>query len=254
MTKSIKRLHRDVQHFFDTNMFVLDRSRLPVLSNVPPLRRWITETVRDEVEEKLGKPAANSALTGYKVLRFDDLYALDPNICPTFYAYIMAIFSPAIVGSNDFYEELLLSRRISGVAEPSEDRLYEQLRSRSVAGRTTLPGGMPKPDGLHRLERHDSTTRKKIVNTIRDGHPAVIRDIKNLALALYYCLHTQQNVILYTTDADPLSLLLRWVEAMSMRCTLVTEVLERLGEGGRRRVAHGDPMNVVIPVDEFLRK
>jgi len=254
MTKAIKRLKPDVQHFFDTNMFVVDRSRLPTLTNVPVSRRWVTATVRAEIEDKLGEAAAASALKGYRVLRFDELYADDPNVCPTFYAYVQAIFSPAVVGSDEFYEELLLARRIKNAAEPEDERLYEQIRRRSATGRATLPDGTLKSDGLRRLERHASATRKKIVATIRDGHPAVIRDAKNLALALYYCLRTHQNVILYTMDADPLSFLLRWLEAQSMRSSLVAEVLSLLGEGGRERAARGDEMKVVIPAGDFVRK
>jgi hypothetical protein len=117
-----------------------------------------------------------------------------------------------------------------------------------------LPDGNPKPEGLRKLERQASATRKKIVATIRDGHPALIRDIKNLALALYYCLFTKQDVILYTADADLVSLFLRWVDAMSMRSTLLFEVLKKLGEDGRSRVARGGQTTIVLPADEFIEK
>jgi hypothetical protein len=253
MPKAVKRLRPHVQHFFDTNFFLLDSAVLPDLGNVPWPRRWTTETVLDELTEKGREATARSVAASHQVLRFNDLYLDDANACPVFYAYIMAMYSPAVVGGESFYEELLLSRRIKGVSEDDEKRLYDRLRSEAASGHHQLPDGTSKPESLRRLERHDSATKKKIAATIRDGHPALIRDAKNLALSLYYCLRTKQNVVFYTADADPVSLLFRWLEAMSMRGTLVSEALRRLGEEGRVRVARDGIAKLVIPADEFIK-
>jgi hypothetical protein len=247
-----KGLRPQVEHFFDTNFFLLDRAALPPLRNVPGPRRWVTETVVDEVRDKPEGSQASKALHGHQILRFDDLYSDDPNVCPTFYAYVEAMFNPAIVGSEDFLEEELLSRRIKGVSTEEEKRLYEQVRRRSRCGQASMPDGTPKSQGLRRLEGYDSATRRKIAAAIRDGHPAVIRDIKNLALVLYYCLRMRRPVIFYTADVDPISLFFRWLDSMSMRAWLIHEVLTRLGEKGRARVSHGGRIMLRIPSEEFL--
>jgi hypothetical protein len=253
MPKAIKRLRPDAHHFFDTNFFVLNATDLPRLVNVPTARKWVTETVEAEVEQKLEKSVATKVLESHRVLRFSDLYSEDPNVCPTFYAYVQAMYNPAIVGSPDFSTELLLSRRINGVATDEDNRAYERIRRTSEVGHAMLPDGTPKPQELVKLERHDAATRKKIVATIRDGHPAVVNDIKNLALVLYFCLSTRQNVVFYTADVDPVSLFLRWLESMSMEWTLRHEVLARLGTDSRGRVRCDQP-RVVIPVDEFVQR
>lgn len=166
MRRPIKRLRPDVQHFFDTNFFVLQSDVLPALKHVPMQRRWVTETVSREVNDKLGESAAQQALAQHHVLSFDDLYREDANVCRTFYAYVESIYSPANVGSADFYAEMMLSRRIKGIANEQDNRTYEELRRMAAAGRATLPGGLAKPPGLRKLERYDAKTRKKIV------HPA----------------------------------------------------------------------------------
>jgi hypothetical protein len=234
---------------------LLPEADLPHFQHIPVEPRWITETVQQEVIDKLGTEHAYKRLRAhYRILRFNNMYRDDPGICPVYYWYISSMYNPANVGSGEFIEDLYRSKLIKGLpVEPDEHKGYRKLRRSSSAGHTHEPTGELKSELGRRLERAASKTRKKAMEAIRDKHPAYMRDIKSLALMLYYCLYTRQNVIYYTADVDPITHLLKWLESMCMRMTLLRFVLPSLVVFEPAYVMSGQTMTVTIDVLRFIR-
>jgi hypothetical protein len=252
---TIRRLRPEVLHFFDTNFLVLPEAKLPLLKHVPDGPRWITETVRQEAIEKLGATAERDIDARYEALRFRDLYRLDPGICPTYYYYVLAMYNPANVGSEDFLADMYNSRVIKNVAlTEQEKRAYQRDRRQLSSGRTHDDSGRPKGDGHRFLERLASRTRKKATTAMRDKHPAYLRDIRSLALILYNCLSTRQNTIYYTTDGDPIALFLKWLDSMTMWMTLVNASLEKITSAERGHIAGGGRIDVRLDAAAFVER
>jgi hypothetical protein len=243
-------------HFFDTNFLVLPAATLPKLNHVPNSSRWITETTRQEIVEKLGEQSTREMLDGaFQTLRFNDLYRQNPGICPVYYWYILAMYNPANVGGEDFIEDFYTSMFIRGDNITDEVRkAYEQIRRRSSRGHVLDSTGQAKAKFLRYLEDLQARTSKKAKKAVQDRHPAYLRDIRTLSLILYNTLASKKNVVFYTTDGDPIPLLLKWLESMSMRLTLETEILPRIDSGEGRTLMRGGTLEFYLNYNNFIRR
>jgi len=240
-------------HFFDTNFLVLPAATLPTLSHAANSPRWITETTLQEVSEKLGEQSTRELLDGtFQTLRFNDLYRENPGICPVYYWYIVAMYNPANIGTEEFMEDAYTSMFIRGDKVTDENRkAYEQIRRRSSSGHVLDPTGKPKDEFLRYLEDMQARTSKKARKAVQDRHPAYLRDIRTLSLILYKTLTSKNDVVFYTTDADPIPLLLKWVDSMSMRLALEAAILPRIDSEGRRTLMGGGTLEFYLNYKDF---
>lgn len=254
----VRPLRLGTAYFFDTNFLVLPQEILPKVSDVPVTSRWVTETTRQEVVEQLDEQSARELVdgdSGFAVLRFNDLYREDPKICPVYYWYVLSMYNPANIGSNDFFEEYYLSMTIRG--QEISDALrkaHGQVRKRSSTGHLRDPSGEPKHEFLRHLEDMQSRTSKKGRKSVHDGHPAYLRDIRTLSLILYNTLTTKKNTVFYTTDVDPAVLLLKWLASMSMRLALITSILPKIDRTGCNALMGGAVLEFFIDYGEFARR
>ncbi len=243
----LRRLRPEALHFFDTNFFLHDKSDLPALKSVPLRSRWITETVQQEVREKLGD-SAERAMDGYRPLAFRDLYEDNHRVCPVFYWYVLSMYNPATVGSSSFFEDLYEAQLLKNTVTQGDRDAFEKFRRAMSAWETQKEKSRPVFD---RLRRMASGLHKKARRSLQDKHPAYIRDIKSLSLALYHSLSSRHNVVYYTTDADPPILLLKWLDAMTAHIALAHDVMRRLGEIDRQHVMNGGTVSVVLDYAAF---
>lgn len=253
---NLRTLRSGTSYFFDTNFLLLPQSLLPKLKHgrIEPL--WITETTRQELIDKLGLSSVKQITHGrYKILRFNDLYREDPGICPVYYYYVLSMYNPANIGSEDFGEQLYRSRVIRGeeIGE-KERRQYEKMRRCSPVGHALDPSGKPKDAFFRHLEDLRRRVTNKAKRAFQDKHPAYMRDIKNLALILYYALSKRRNVTYYTTDGDPIPLFFTWLDSMSMWLTLNVSVLSGLGDEGRRSVMRGETREILLDYLDFVER
>jgi hypothetical protein len=245
----IERLRPEVVHFFDTNFVIRGEKDLPSMGNVPPASRWITETVRQEVFERSGMTAQGRIDTNYRTLEFNDLYAQDHRACPVFYFYVRSMYNPALVGSLSFVDDQYESMLIKGIATQADRDQYEKIRSKMVNEELKMADGIP---ALQRSLRLEARLRKKARRSFRDRHPAFIRDIKSLALALYYALSSRQNAVYYTADGDVPPLLLKWLDSMATEVTLRNLVLARLGRENSRLIQRDGKIEILLEYEEFV--
>jgi len=196
----IQRLRSDALHFFDTNLLIRPEADLPPLRNVPLQSRWITETVRQEVSERGGTRALESLDRNFRTLTFKDLYAQEPRVCPVFYWYVLSMYNPATVGSQSFIDDLYESKILKNTVTSEDQFKYQKIRSLLGDHHAREASGRP---GLQRLEQMSARLQKKARRSLKDRHPAYIRDIKSIGLAIYYGLSSRRNTVYYTSDSDP---------------------------------------------------
>lgn len=253
---SVRPLRPSSMHFFDTNFLLLPAATLPKLSSDPTSSRWITETTKQELIEKLGEQSAREVLDGtFQTLRFNDIYRENPGICPVYYWYILAIYNPANVGSEDFIEDVYNSKFIRGDNITDKDRkAYEKIRRRSSRGHLLDPIGKPKDVFFRYLEDLQARTSKKAKKAAQDRHPAYLRDIRTLSLILYNTLTSKEDVIFYTTDGDPIPLLLKWLESMTMRLALNAEIHPCIDPAGMRTLIRGGTLEFYLNYEDFIKR
>lgn len=251
--RHVRPLRSEVLHFFDANLFILPPALLPALKHVPQARRWVTETVRNEVIEHLGAENAEASLRGYKTLMFDDLYRENARVCPVFYYSVMGMLLPANVGAEDFAENEILARIAKGTVSDTMMETYRVLRRRSSTTHTNDPDGNPKTDLHKRLDRIATTSKRKFLRALRDGHQSAARDAKTMALMLYQAASTRQNLIFYTADADSIHLLLKWVDSITMRVALESMALRPLRKTERAHAQRGGWVDFSIDAAEFFK-
>jgi hypothetical protein len=243
-------------NFLDTNFLLLPQETLPELAGAPESSRWVTETTRQEVVETVGELPARELLEGrFQTLCFNDLYGDDPGIRPVYYWYILSMYNPANVGSEDFYEDLFISNLIRGLNITDEDqKAHEQIRRRSSSSHTYDRLGRPKAEFLRHLEDLQSRTFKKARKAAQDRHPAYLRDIRTLSLILYNTLTSEKDAVFYTTDADPIPLVLKWLDLMCMRSTLSACILPGIGSAGMRTLTRWGTLVFYLGYEDFVRK
>jgi hypothetical protein len=215
------------KNFFDSNFLIYDRAQLP--SGLPESPRWITETVRSEVRALLPPAEAEKRLGVFDALTFDEIYALDPGICPVYYSYVVSMFSPANLGSEEFFEDLYVAKARRGETISSEEEeALNFLRNRSSRSKAVLPGGISKPADYKRLEAMTAKSRKKIRAAARDRHRNEMNDARSMALMIYHALRTMTNVNFYTADGDTFDLMLKWLDSMAMHSTMVSAISSQM--------------------------
>ncbi len=247
----IRRLRPEALHFFDTNFLILPAADLPTLKNVPLQSRWITETVRQEVLERLGPGAQEAVDADFHTLAFHDLYAKDPRVCPVFYGYVLAMYNPATVGSERFVEDLLESKLIKNTVTQADRDQYQKMRRQFANNQFRNFSG----DAVFQhLERMAARMRKKAKRALKDKHPAYLRDIKTLGLVLYHALSSRQNTVYYTSDGDPVILLFKWLDSMTTRMTLTHAVFSRLTTLDKQLILRGGTADLVLDFAEFVRQ
>jgi hypothetical protein len=247
----IQRLRPEAIHFFDTNFVVRSEADLPSLRNVPPQSRWITETVRQEVLERGGTTAQETLDTNFHTLSFDDLYADDPRVCPVFYWYVLSMYNPATVGSESFIDDQFESKLIKGTVTQADRGDYWKTRCRLGNQHASE---VSRDASLQRLERVAARLRKKARRSLQDRHPAYIRDIKSLGLAIYYALSSRRNTVYYTADGDLVILLFKWFDSMLTQATLMHAVLARLSPLDKKLIMRGGTTDVVLDFAQFVRE
>jgi hypothetical protein len=104
------------------------------------------------------------------------------------------------------------------------------------------------------MQEATTRARKKARQAQRDKHPAYLRDIKNLALVLYYSLRSKRNVIYYTADGDPIPLFLKWLDSVAMQSTLKCLVLPKLLTLEPRYLAQGGTVDIVLDAADFVQR
>lgn len=224
---------------------------MPSLKNVPLQSRWVTETVRQEVSEKSGAEALAMLDRSFRTLSFNDLYEHEPRACPVFYWYVLAMYNPATVGSWSFIDDQFESKLIKGTATPDEREDFRKARCEMG----NMYAGLAKGDPvLERLERMEARMRKKSRRSLQDRHPAYIRDIKNLSLAIYYALSSRQNAVYYTADGDLVVLLVKWFDSMTTWVSLLHHVLPKLSSLDRTLIMRGGTIDIVLDFADFVRE
>jgi hypothetical protein len=246
---------RTTRHFFDTNFFVLPAESLPKLSLDSNASRWITETTRQEVCEKLGEQSAHEVLDGkFQTLSFNDLYRESSGVCPVYYWFILSMYNPANVGNADFLEDRYHSILIHGELITKQDhKSYENYRRRAASGHQLAQDGKPKDQLLRYLERLQTSTSKKARKSVQDRQPAYLRDIRILSLILYSMLISRQDVVFYTTDGDAVPLLFKWLDSMSMRLALCSLLLPKIDPLGMQALDRGEPVEIFLNCEAFIR-
>ncbi|MGA7743864.1 MAG: hypothetical protein WBP56_12895 [Polyangia bacterium] len=247
----IRRLRPEALHFFDANFLILPAADLPTLKNVPLQSRWITETVLQEVLERLGPGAQEAVDAEFHTLGFHDLYAKDPRVCPVFYWYVLAMYNPATVGSDSFVDDLFESMLIKNTVTQADRDQYQEFRRQIANSQSRNPNGDPVLQGLERMA---ARMRKKARRSLQDKHPAYLRDIKSLGLILYHALSSRQNIVYHTSDGDPVILLLKWLDSMATWTTLTHAVLSRLTALDKQLILRGGSVDVVLDFAEFVRE
>ena len=249
--RRIQRLRPEALHFFDTNFVIRGEAEMPSLRNVPLQSRWITETVRQEVSERTDAEALTAIDASFRTLSFNDLYEHDPRVCPVFYWYVLAMYNPATVGSWSFIDDQFESKLIKGTATPDERDDFRKTRCQMGNMYAGLAKGNP---ALERLERMEARMRKKSRRSLQDRHPAYIRDIKNLSLAVYYALSSRQNTVYYTADGDLVVLLVKWFDSMTTWVSLMHHVLAKLSSLDRTLIMGGGTIDIVLDFADFVRE
>jgi hypothetical protein len=238
-------------HFADTNLFMIPSDKRPNLSALKPV--WVTEPTQSELAELLGADAAQRALADCKVLDFKSLYESDPGMCPVYYSYIAAMFNPANLGVENFWDDLFMSKLHRGeVPSSDEEAAYKEFRKRSSSSQKHLPDGREKPTDYLRLEAMAASARKKARRGARDKHPNRLNDIRSMALMLYNALRKRENTTFYTADTDALQLMITWVDSMSMRFTMIKEILKQLSTHDRKILSRGRTVNLYFNYAEFV--
>jgi hypothetical protein len=161
------------------------------------------------------------------------------------------MYNPATVGSASFFDDWFDSRLIKGTLTEEDRKVYERMRRQS-AGRATRDESVePASDCLDRMA---ARLRKKARRSLQDKHPAYMRDIKSLSLALYRSLSSRQNTVYHTADGDPAILLLKWLDSMTMWIAIGQGVFSRLAAIDWGIIRRGGKVNVVLDFAEFARE
>ncbi len=249
-------LRHGTLHFFDTNLLLPPAAKLPEVCHEPNSSLWITETTRQEVFEKLGEQSAREILDGkFQILRFNDLYRENPGICPVYYWYILSMYNPANLGGEEFIEDVYISKFIRGDNITDEDRkTYEQIRRRSSRGQVFDPTGKLKAEFLRYLEDLQARTSKKAKKAIQGRHPSYLRDIRTLSLILYHTLTNKTDAIFYTTDGDPIPLLFKWLESMTMRVALCEAILPKIDSLEMQTLICGEKLEFYLNYKDFVSR
>lgn len=243
-------------YFFDTNFFVLPKERLPRW--IPSLNRnyKLTETVAGEIKGKLGEARFKERTASrYSIIGFHDLYRISPTACPVYYFYLSAMYNPANIGSEDFYQEwynsqILKGRNISDASRAA----YEKIRRASSSGSQLDPIGQPKSARLKLLEKFHTQTLKKEKESLKDKHPALMNDIRSLSLALLYALMTRQNVVYYTADGDAVTHFIKWMDSISTQAALRHLIFIRLTRKKKRDLLRGQRLRFFLDYKTFLER
>jgi hypothetical protein len=220
--------------------------------NVPAGSRWITETVRQEAIEHLGEGAQEELDSQYRVLDFRSLYEEDHGVCPVFYWFVLSMYNPATVGSGSFFEDWFESRLVTKTVTQEDREIYEKVRRRmggKAAAKKDGPGYIPD-----RLKQMSTRLHKKARRSLWDRHPAYIRDIKSLSLALYSSLSSRQNGVYHTADGDAGILLLKWLDSTTMWLAMGKVVFSRISDLDRQIIMGGGKINLVVDYAEFARE
>lgn len=107
---------------------------------------------------------------------------------------------------------------------------------------------------MRHLEGLQAKTSKKAKASVQDRHPAYLRDIRTLCLILYSMLIRRQEVVFYTTDGDAVPLLFKWLDSMSMRLALCSEILPEVNSRGIQTRKLGKAFELLLSYEDFIRR
>lgn len=246
-------LRADSMCFLDANFVLLEPEKLPQANQIPNKTLWITETTSAEIKQKQAERGMPQILPkNIKILSFNDLYSLDPRICPVYYYYILSMYNPANIGSTNFLQDAYESLLISGqVPNREQQRAYEQWRRQSQNGHMCDSSGNLKDNLLKTLEKGETRFIKKAHKSILDGHPSLLRDIRTLSLVIYSALSSKRDTILFTTDCDHTHLFLKWWESMTMRLAFINLAARRLHKAERKKLYNYDIVKLIVNYSIF---
>ena len=240
--------------FFDTNMH-LDGRAMPDDTVIGDGERWITEATRTELFEKLDPGEMQVVEAGYKTLYFDDLYLQNPGICPVYYWYILSICNPAIIGDRELAEGYFQSRKIKGIPlTDGEQKDIDRLGRTDPRGAEVDPLGAEKTECYRQLEDMDAKFKKKLKRSLSRPSASSLNDIRSFSLMMYHALTTKTDLVLYTGDDDFLPMMLKWLDAVSMRILLINEVGLRLNDRVKIELCRGTPFEFQIDHNEAVRR
>lgn len=240
--------------FFDTNMH-LDGRAMPDDTVIGEGERWITEATRAELFEKIAPSEMQVVDEGYKTLYFDDLYLQNPGVCPVYYWYILNVYNPAIIGYRELVEGYFQSRKIKGIPLTDEEqKRIDKLGRTDPRGADVDPIGAEKTEYYRQLEDMDARFKKKLKRSLSHPSASSLNDIRSFSLMMYHALTTKTDLILYTGDDDFLPMMLKWLDAASMRILLINEVGSRLNDRVKTELYRGTPFEFRIDYNEAGRR
>lgn len=240
--------------FFDTNMH-LDGRAMPDDKVIGDGERWITEATRTELFEILDPSEMQVVEAGYETLYFDDLYRQNPGVCPVYYWYILNVYNPAIIGYRELAEGYFQSRKIKGIPPTDEEQKHiDRLGRTDPRGADFDPLGAEKTECYRQLEGMDARFKKKLKRSLSHPSTSSLNDIRSFSLMMYHALTTKKDLILYTGDDDFLPMMLKWIDAASMRILLISEVGSRLNDRVKTELYRGTPLEFRIDYSEAVRR
>jgi len=240
--------------FCDTNVFL---ENIPVDKNILSTadKKFITETTWKELKEKLAneKKRRYEIKQDFSTLHFGDLYFENPQICPLYYYYISAMYNPANICDGNFFEEMCNHKIIKGIPLTShEESELKKIHKKAPQGQEHFPDGTVKPAEYKFLEMACAKTAKKARKSFHDKHPAFMNDIKSLSLILYYSLYKKHNILYFTADKDPCSLLLLWVQSMCNRHAIIRLLLPKISDFERVQLMRNAELYYYIDIQEYF--
>ncbi len=245
-------------YFFDTNMVVSNSKSDKRLTRLFTINKkyFLAENIEKEVTTLLKKTNYRKILrTHTNSISFEDLRDVTPEMCPLYYNFISYMNSPASVLDPHFFIS-----QISDALLKKKPLTPEEVRMKNVVIDDLIRFEKEKAEELKREGLSDITALndakyyKKKRKNLKNGDQNYMNDMKNVALALLYCLIYRQNVTIVTADADYAHHFFELTGAVADHWALKTTVLSILSEKKKINILSKKPYTFFIKPQEHARK
>ena len=251
--KIYRRFFYRTAYFFDTNMIISNSKLDRRLCKLITLNKsyFLTEKVNQETENLLSLKGYRRIIkANFKIVTFDALRKVNPEICPTYFNFIRQMNNPAVVLSPNFsahrMNALLLKRgHLTKNDLEANNKIMDTLKESIELGEQEIKKlsildvrSMPEYTGMKFLKKKRIALKKK--------DPHYFNDLRSFSLALLYCLQNRVNVTFITADNDAVNLFYTLTEALSDQWALRNKVLNLLTDDDKKNILSGKTVEFTV--------